>query len=145
MKSVSFPITDPELLLQCIPQRAPMVFVDTLVRFSETQLTSQFAVRAPYLFVEKEYLTEAGLIEHMAQSVALHTGFHYFLRNEKAPVGYIGSINSVEIVSLPQVSDQMITEIAIIQEFLGVTLVDIQTKVGDQLIAKAQMKTVIAP
>ena len=35
---------------------------------------------------------ESGIIEHMAQSVALHTGYQFYLRKEQAPTGYIGSI-----------------------------------------------------
>ncbi len=133
-----------EPLLGLIPQRAPMVMVSSLVAYGEDHLVATLLVNKEMLFVEDEELQESGLLEHMAQSVALHTGFGYFLKGEPAPTGYIGSMQQVEIVALPHVDQEIFTEIRIIQEFMGVTLVEIITKLEGEIIAKAQMKTVIA-
>jgi hypothetical protein len=39
--------------------------------------------------------------------------------------------------------DQLTSEVSIINEMMGVTLVDIVTKLNDEVIAKSQMKTVV--
>ena len=87
---------------------------------------------------------ETGIIEHMAQSVALYTGYQFYLKQEPAPTGYIGAIKSVEILKLPKVGEHIETTVSILQEFMGVTLVNISSKVNNEVIAFAQMKTVLA-
>ena len=80
----------------------------------------------------------------MAQSVALHTGYQFFLKNEIAPTGYIGSIKDIEIKKLPQINNTIQSNITILQEFGGITLVDIVTFLNNEEIASGQMKTVLA-
>ena len=59
-------------------------------------------------------------------------------------MGYIGSIKRMNIYVLPEVGATLTTELSIIQEFMGVTLVKVRTTVGEELIAEGEMKTVIA-
>jgi predicted hotdog family 3-hydroxylacyl-ACP dehydratase len=127
-----------------IPQRFPFVMVDKLYSYSETELVSGFTIQKDAVFFEKNSLAESGLIEHMAQSVALHTGYQFYLRNEQAPTGYIGSIKDIEIKKLPKLHDEIRTRVTILQEFGGITLVDVVTTLNDVEIAKGQMKTVLA-
>lgn len=127
-----------------IPQKFPFVMVDTLYSYSETELVSGFTIQSDAIFFEKDRLVESGIIEHMAQSVALHTGYQFYLRNEQAPTGYIGSLKDIEINKLPELHDEIRTTVSILQEFGGITLVDVVTKLNDVEIAKGQMKTVLA-
>lgn len=133
-----------EAILKLIPQRFPMVMIGSLLSYTEETVTVNFLIQSDNLFVSEEQLQESGLLEHMAQSVAAHTGYSYFIRREAAPTGYIGSIQKAEIIRLPNTGDNLTTAVSIVQEFMGVTLVDIETKVGEELVATAQMKTVIA-
>jgi len=141
---VSFPITNREVLLKCIPQRNPIVMVDTLMSFSDHEVVSGFTVNTQGLFVNGGMLTEPGLIEHMAQTVALHTGFGFYVKNEQAPTGYIGSIANLRVGRLPVQNESIVTTATILHEFSGVTLVDIVSKIQGEVIASGQMKTVIA-
>jgi predicted hotdog family 3-hydroxylacyl-ACP dehydratase len=135
---------DKDFVETLIPQRFPFVMVDKLYSYSETELVSGFTIQEDAIFFEKDCLAESGLIEHMAQSVALHTGYQFYLRNEQAPTGYIGSIKDIEIKKLPKLHDEIKTTVSILQEFGGITLVDVVTKLNDVEIAKGQMKTVLA-
>ena len=89
-------------------------------------------------------MQESGLLEHMAQSVAAHTGYGYYIRGEQAPTGYIGSIQKAELYRLPSVGEVLTSRVEIVQEFMGVTLVHIETYIAEECISSAQMKTVIA-
>lgn len=131
-------------ILKLIPQRFPMVMLGNLLDYTEETVTVDFEIKADNLFSSDGQLQESGLLEHMAQSVAAHTGYGFYIRQEQAPTGYIGSIQKVEIVRLPNTGDTLTTTVHIVQEFMGVTLVDIETRIQDELIASAQMKTVIA-
>jgi len=140
---IPLPISGEELLL-LIPQRAPMVMVSTLESYDDKRLVSTFVVCEENIFVNGVTLVESGLLEHMAQSVALHTGYSYFLKGENAPMGYIGSMQDVDIQDLPEIGETVFSTVTILQEFMGVTLVEIETKLEDSVIARARMKTVIA-
>lgn len=133
-----------EAVENLLPQKFPFVMVDRLFSYSETELTSGLNIQNDNIFVENNTFLEAGLIEHMAQSVALHTGYQFFLKNEIAPTGYIGSIKDIEIKKLPKINDTIQSKITILQEFAGITLVDIVTFLNDEEIANGQMKTVLA-
>lgn len=143
MENKTVPILDKTFVEQLIPQKFPFVMVDKLLMFSEEQITAGLTV-SKSIFTKEDTFQEAGLIEHMAQSVALHTGYQYYLKQEPAPTGYIGSIKTIEILRLPRLGDQIETTVTILHEFMGVTLVDISSKVNDVEIANGQMKTVLA-
>ena len=137
-----FPIQD---ISHLIPQKNPFVMVDSLIEFTDESLVSNFLINSPNVFLEKGVLLEPGLVENMAQTVALHTGYAYFLKGEEAPTGYIGSIKKVEIFGLPKVGETLRTEVHILHEFMGVTMVNVEVfDTEKKVLASAQMKTVIA-
>lgn len=138
------PLGKKEFVEVLIPQKYPFVMVDTLYSYSETELISGFTIPDDAIFFDDDCFVESGVIEHMAQSVALHTGYQFYLRNEQAPTGYIGSINKLEIKGLPKLHDEIRTTVSILHEFGGITLVDIVSRLNDVEIAKGQMKTVLA-
>lgn len=140
----TFPITDKNFVEELIPQKHPFVMVDSLVFYSNEKITASITVNPSNILTDSEEFSASGLIEHMAQTVALHTGFQYYIQQKPAPTGYIGSIKSVEILKLPIIGQKVETSAEILQEFMGVTLVDITSKIDGNIIAKAQMKTVLA-
>lgn len=137
-------LLEKEMVENLLPQKLPFVMVDAMHSYSETSLISGLEIQRDNIFVSNDIFLEAGLIEHMAQSVALHTGYQYFLKNETAPTGYIGSIKEIAIKKLPQINDIIQSKITILQEFAGITLVDIVTTLNNEEIARGQMKTVLA-
>lgn len=143
MKNI-FPLHNLEILLSCIPQRQPFVFIDSLYNYSETEIEAGLTIASQGLFIHENTLQEPGLIEHMAQTVAAHTGFGFYLNQQQAPTGYIGSIANLKINRLPIVDEKIHTKAIILQEFAGITLVDIVSEINNEVIATAQMKTVIA-
>lgn len=136
-------LLEKETVKNLLPQKFPFVMVDVMYSYTETSLISGLTIQNDNIFTENNIFLEAGLIEHMAQSVALHTGYQ-FLKNETAPTGYIGSIKEIEIKKLPEINDSIQSEVTILQEFAGITLVNIVTKLNNEEIANGQMKTVLA-
>ncbi|MDV6169263.1 hypothetical protein R1T16_12580 [Flavobacterium sp. DG1-102-2] len=132
------------LVENLIPQKAPFVMIDKMLAFGDNTITAGLTIAADNIFVENGRFNESGIIEHMAQSVALYTGYQYYLKKEPAPTGYIGSVKDAVILELPLPGEELVTEVNIIQEFMGVTLVDIITKRNNIQIASSQMKTVLA-
>lgn len=137
------PTSDRHFVESLIPQRFPFVMVDSIAEYSESNLISGFAPAKENIFMQDGAFQASGLLEHQAQSVALHTGYKFYLSGKEAPTGYIGAIKSFEVTTLPKLGDQLISEVSIINEMMGVTLVDVITKIKDEVIAKSQMKTVV--
>jgi predicted hotdog family 3-hydroxylacyl-ACP dehydratase len=137
-------LLEKEAVENLLPQKFPFVMVDRMFSYTETSLVSGLKIQSDTIFVEDNTFLEAGLIEHMAQSVALHTGYQFFLKNEIAPTGYIGSIKDIHIKKLPKINDTIQSNVTILQEFAGITLVDIVTFLNNEEIANGQMKTVLA-
>ncbi len=137
-------IADKEKVRDLIPQKFPFVMVDNLLNYSEEFVLSNLTVTKDNIFYDNSNFNESGIIENMAQTVALHTGYQFFLKKMPAPTGYIGSIKNVVINRLPELKETLETSVKIIQEFMGVTLVEIEVKINNELIAHGQMKTVLA-
>ena len=138
------PLFEKDFVGNLIPQKFPFVMIDKMFSYTETEIVAGLQVSNDNIFVHDGVFTESGLVEHMAQSVALHTGYQFFLKKEPAPTGYIGSIKQIEIQKLPKLNDEIQTTVTILHEFGGITLVDLLTKLHDEVIATGQMKTILA-
>ena len=142
--SQTLPIVDKEFVGNLIPQKFPFVMVDKLLSFTENEVIAGLTIAEDNIFFSNGKFKESGLIEHMAQSVALFTGYQFYLKQEPAPTGYIGSIKIIEILELPELNENIETTVNVLHEFMGVTLVDICSRINDKEIARGQMKTVLA-
>ncbi|WP_179345191.1 hypothetical protein [Winogradskyella ursingii] len=137
------PITDLAVIKQFLPHREPMIMVDGLLFYNEKKAISTFTILKENLFIENGYFAETGLIEHMAQTAALHVGYKNY--SEKKPVkeGFIGAIKSCEIVELPQLNITIKTEVEITYEIAAMTMVKLKSMIDEKIIATAEMSTVL--
>jgi predicted hotdog family 3-hydroxylacyl-ACP dehydratase len=135
---------DKAFVEKLLPQKFPFVMVDTLYSFTEISLVSGLKIKENNIFYNNGVFLESGLIEHMAQSIAMHTGYEFYLKNQEPPTGYIGAIKEIEILKLPQLHDTIQTSASVIQKFGDITLVDLVTTLNGEIIAKGQMKTILA-
>lgn len=118
--------------------------VDKLIHFEENRVIAGLTITEDNIFIQNNKFTAPGIIEHMAQTVALYTGYQYYLKKESAPTGYIGAIKKAEIIELPEVNKELTTTVNILHDIMGVTLVTAETKCDDKIIASSEMKTVLA-
>ena len=137
-------ITDERFLLGLIPQRKPMVMVDKLLYYSEKKIVSAFKVTQTSILATEKYFSAPGLIENMAQTIALHTGYKFFLMKKPAPTGYIGAIKKAEIFELPSISQELVTTVEILHDIMGVTMVEAKVECNGRVLATSEMKTVLA-
>lgn len=144
MDKIQLPNHSPEFIKELIPQREPIIMVDSIMEFEENRIVGGLTVKNPSIFVENKELKEPGVLEHMAQTVALYTGYQFYIQNKKPPTGYIGSMKGIEIFRLPKVGEKLKTTASILHEIMGFTSVNIETKCEDEVIATGEMKTVIA-
>ncbi|QED36995.1 hypothetical protein FK178_04385 [Antarcticibacterium arcticum] len=131
-------------VLDLIPQKPPFVMVDTLFDYTPLTGVTGFDIPPDNILVENGIFSEAGLIEHMAQSMSLHRGYQGFIGGLTKPkTGFIGVIKSVEIIELPKAGTKLRTYVEILHEVMNVTSVSARTENEEgKVIALSEMKTV---
>jgi len=123
-----------------IPQREPMIMVDAFYGIVDEKSFSGLTVKEDNILVEDGLLSEAGIIEHIAQSCALRLGYDYRQRQLPVPIGYIGAVKNMKILNLPQVGQQLFTTVTILQEVFDITLVSVEIDVNQTPVATGEMK-----
>ncbi len=138
------PIVQPDRILALIPQRPPFVMVDTFYEYTRLTGITGFVIPGDNILVKEGVFSEPGLIEHMAQSMSLHRGYHGFLAGlDKPKTGFIGVIKSLEIFQLPKAGDKLKTYVEILHEIMNVTSVSARTEDEEgNVLAVSEMKTV---
>ena len=122
-----------------IPQKYPMAMVDGLLKNSETSTTSCLHIDKSNIFCSNGYLQEAGLIENMAQTAALKSGYEASLKKEKAAVGFIGSLKRIKIYKLPKDTDTLETTIDILHNLMNVSVIKAEVYCIGILMAEGEM------
>lgn len=123
-----------------IPQKHPFVFVDRLLYADDGLTRSSFVIKHGAVFVKGGQFQEAGLMENIAQTAALQVGYTAAKFNEPVKKGYIGNVKNLEILKLPKVNEQIITEISIGEQIFDVTIITGKIMLGDEEIARCEMK-----
>ena len=138
-------LADKETVARLIPQRPPMVMVHSLTGHDDRKTVTAFTVEEDNIFTENGYFSEAGLIENMAQSSALRTGWisagNAENGNDFSPlVGVIGAIKDFELFRKPEVGSSIQTTVELLTEFGNATMVRAYVREDDELIASAELK-----
>lgn len=132
-------LADKSEVLQMIPQKPPMVMVDTLVSHTKLSTTSELALSKQNIFCENGYFHEPGLIENMAQTAALRAGYQAQKNNTKPLVGFIGAVKKLKILSLPKDLDVLETKVTVLTEIANATIIKGEIHCGSTLIAEGEM------
>lgn len=135
-----------------IPQMPPMVMVDGLIAHNETASVSCFEIKPGNIFVSNGYLRFPGLIENIAQTCALRSGFAFSEAAKNAqgepaqpPVGFIGEVKNAMIYRLPKVGEVLHTKIDLLHTVFTASIVKGEVTVNGEAIASCEMKIFVAP
>jgi len=132
-----------EGLYKLIPQRNPIVMVDTFFCADETSAETGLHVQSGNIFCEGGFLREPGMIEHVAQSAAAFAGYAPYTQGEAPKLGFIGEVKKFKIARLPHTGETLITTLKVLGEAAGVTLIAAETQADKEVIATCQMKIFI--
>ena len=125
-----------------IPQRAPIVMVDTLYGCSREKAVAGLTIRSDNMFCEAGLFREAGIIEHIAQSAALKSGYERQANNIPQAIGYIGSIKNFTLHFLPSVGDCLVTTVTVLHIVGDVLVLHGKVECGGKTVAECEMKVV---
>ncbi len=131
--------TDSELF-ELIPQRPPIVMVDSLDNVTDEGAETGLLISDANLFVQDGQFREPGLIEHIAQSAAAFAGYKGYARGEEPKLGYIGELKRFSFYARPSVGSRLHTTLHVLGEAGGITLLAAETRCGNDIVAEGQMK-----
>lgn len=118
-----------------------MVMVDRMIDCNSRSTVTESTVRADNIFVEEGVLTEAGLMENVAQSCAARIGYlNAYSQNSTVKLGIIGAVRNFEFEALPPVGSVLHTSVTVRSEVFGITLVDAVVECDERTIATCEMK-----
>jgi predicted hotdog family 3-hydroxylacyl-ACP dehydratase len=137
IRDMNFPV---ENIIPLIPQKPPFVMVSKLLFTDEEMTRSSFRVVADNVLAKDGIFQEAGLLENMAQTAALGAGYIALAENKPVISGYIGAVNNFEVLRLPVVGDELITETRIENRIFNVTVVSAKVWMKGEQIAGCEMK-----
>lgn len=129
-------------ITQYIPQRPPMVMVDELVKAEDNLAVTRFAILPDNLFLVSNQLGESGLVENIAQTVAVMVGYHCSIKNIPVPIGYIAAVKNLKIGSLPAEGSTIETTVMITHQVMDVTVVTGKVEQAGRMICSCEMKVV---
>jgi predicted hotdog family 3-hydroxylacyl-ACP dehydratase len=128
-------------ILELLPQRRPFVMVDRITYFDIKKISTALKIERENIFVENGCLTEAGVIESIAQTCAVRMGYiNKYLMEDSVKLGFIGSIKHLLIEKLPKVDEEIEITAEVKNEIFSVTLVAATVKCGNETVASCEMK-----
>nr|WP_315140749.1 ABC transporter permease [uncultured Flavobacterium sp.] len=107
-----------------LPHRAPMLMVDMILEMDDEKVETIFEIREDNIFLENGFFTESGLVENMAQTCSAVVAKNYFINENDIDksginvVGFISGIKTLQIHSLPQVNNVVVTKALLVSKFI---------------------------
>ena len=127
-------------ILKLIPQRPPFLLVDRLEDFEPMKSVTSFVVKEDGILVRDGVLSEAGLMENIAQSCAARIGYVNLQNSQTVKIGIIGSVKDFCVYEMPAVGSSLETTVDVLNEIFGITLVRAEVKNGEKICASCEMK-----
>jgi predicted hotdog family 3-hydroxylacyl-ACP dehydratase len=133
-------LIDKNQITEIIPQRMPMVMIDRLLRSDEHLTETSFEITSDNILCRNNFLSEAGLIENMAQTCAARAGYDAKMKNEKVRIGFIGAIKNLKINELPKISDVITTQAIPVNQIGDVSIINATVFLEKTAIAECELK-----
>lgn len=139
MSSPACKVTD---IASLIPQRSPIQMVDRYIFEDELNCRSELTINEDNLFLDESgYMSEEGVLEHIAQTSAAHIGYLHRLAGKTISLGYIGDIKRCAVTGpMPAAGATLCTRVSVVSQVGNVTLVSAEAEVNDSLILSCRMK-----
>ncbi|MDI1356461.1 MAG: 3-hydroxyacyl-ACP dehydratase [bacterium] len=137
------PLVTKEEIGAYIPQKAPMVMIDTIEQCEGVTTKTSFRIDANTIFVKDGILHEPGIIENIAQTAAAKAGYEVKKMGKEPLIGFIGAVKDLKIFALPKINDVLETTVVIKTEVMDVTIIDGFSYCNGEKIAECEMKIFI--
>ena len=144
MHKIKMPIVDLDVIKSLLPHREPMIMISSILTYSNDKVTSTHKIQKDNILAEQSRLTEAGLIENMAQTAACLAGIEQYNLNNKAFQGYLVSVKNLTINSLPEIDKTIYTTAVRTYIIEGLSKFTIEVECDGRKIVNTELTTAIA-
>ncbi|HEX8545717.1 MAG TPA: 3-hydroxyacyl-ACP dehydratase, partial [Cytophagaceae bacterium] len=86
-----------ENITEIIPQRPPIVMIDSLVACNEDYTETNLYISEENIFCKDGFFGEPGLVENIAQTAAARIGYLCKQADADVPIGYIAAVKNLQI------------------------------------------------
>ncbi len=132
-------LADKKEVQELIPQKYPMAMVDGLIEQTLDSTTSRLVLDKENIFCENGYFSESGLIENIAQTAALRSGYEAKRKQQQPTIGFIGSLKRIKTHSLPKDNAVLNTKLIVLNELMNVQIVRGEVFCDGKLLAEGEM------
>ena len=137
------PILKGEEVLKLIPQRPPVVMVDALYSVTVDSAETGLDIDPSCIFCRNGKLSEPGIVEHAAQSAAVFADYDSYVKGIPPRLGFIAELKHLQIALLPDAGKSLRTSLSLLGTAMGMSLMKVEVRCGDDVVAEGQMKIFI--
>ena len=124
---------------ELIPQDIPMIMLDKLINHNSISTTSSLTISSDNIFCFNGQFPEVGIIENIAQTAALRSGYEAYIQGKPPAVGFIGSVKKLKIFKQPTINSTIVTKVEVITELMSALVVKGKVFEGENLIAEGDL------
>ena len=122
------PLLSGDAVMEILPQRAPIVMVDTLYSAGDDWAETGLLISPDNMFVQDGKMQTAGLVEHAAQSAAAFAGWRSRGLGLPPAIGFIGEVKQFSAECLPETGTRLLTRAEVVASAGGITLFSVRTR-----------------
>ncbi|KMQ66905.1 ABC transporter permease [Chryseobacterium angstadtii] len=128
-----------------LPHREPMLMADYILELTQEKVVTSFEIKEDNVFVHNNELSEAGLIENLAQTCSSILGQSFFENPEANTkvIGFITNIKKIELFALPKTGDTIISKASLISQYENICNIFCETFNNDDLLIRAEINLFI--
>jgi predicted hotdog family 3-hydroxylacyl-ACP dehydratase len=126
-----------------LPQAPPFTMVDSLFFCNNKKAISGLLITIDNPLVASGYFQEPGLLENIAQTVALKAGYEAAVLNQSPQIGFIASVKDFLVHNLVPVGEMLITEIEILMTFENMLVVNGHSHYNNIPVASCELRLFI--
>jgi len=136
-------LADKNMVQGLVPQGEPMIMVDGLISHNNKSTESSLTIKSDNVFCNDQFFSEPGIVENIAQTAALRSGYEAYLNEKNPDIGFIGLVKNLVIKRIPKVGEKLVTKVEVISELMGALVVQGQTTINNEIIAEGQLNIFI--
>ncbi len=126
---------------QFIPQREPMLMVNRMYDCTEDSVQTGLVINQENIFVDGNGIfSEAGVIEHIAQSAAVFAGYNDFINGRPVVLGYIAEIKGFSNPVCVKANQEILSSLKVVSYAMNITLMQANSYVDGKEVASCKIK-----
>ena len=136
-------LATPQNIINYIPQRHPFVMVHNLIDASPNSATTQLKIEADNLLVENGFFSEGGMVENIAQTVAVQAGYCSHIQNKPAPLGFIANVKDLKVFGLAPVGSTFTTSVRVANQVFDMTLCEGEVRQNGKILCQCEIRVFV--